>query len=189
MKAASGGKSYKRQIKRFSLGSALAEFGPALFIFCFIILIPLIDLLSFVWGVGTVLLVANLTARQASPGVTFSLARLRAQQAVDSIRPLINFARIRPLENDGWTMTCLKTKTALDRAPVAYSKPGGITISPQDLLDNIYQYEVTATYDVSPLFNFKGFPLGLGNIPGLGKPARVSFISRSPVEHPEGLNQ
>jgi len=59
----------KRQRKQNG-GGQMAEFAPALFIFLLITLFPLINLIGYATGVGTVQLIARQTAQAAGSSST-----------------------------------------------------------------------------------------------------------------------
>ncbi len=182
-------------------GSSLAEFGPALCIFFIFILIPLLDLLSFVSGVGTAMLVANWSARQAGPCNTFTEAQASILQTENSLVNFRKFALMKPTApgaTSGLSVRVLVTPV-VGGAGESFDSPGAIPNTPptdqtvpnvpaKNTMNCVYQYVVTSAYDVSPLFNFGGMPF-LQDVPALGKPVPVVFTSTASVEHPEGLNQ
>ncbi len=181
------------RFQRRERGSQLAEFGPAMWIFFIIILIPLVDLMSFVAGVGTVLAVAELTARKSASARTFTEAINVMNQTEDDLAGFRGFAKMvaSGAGPRGVTIQVMSNSTsAAAGAPTIFAPPPVANRIPTDratLDTTIYHYQVTAAYDVQPLFNFSGFPL-LGAIPGLGTPVPVTYVSSAVVEHPDGLN-
>ncbi len=178
--------------KRTGSGNAIAEFGPAMYIFFIMIIIPLVDLASFMWGVGTVMLVANLSARQAAGARTFSEAINIVNKTEDDLANFRSFAYMVPAggATRGVSLKVIGNSTAAGGSPTEYLPPPAPNRIPVDrnTLDNtLYHYVVSANYDVMPIMNFNGMPFFSG-IPGLGAPAPVRYDGTVTVEHPEGLN-
>ncbi len=183
----------RQRSRRRKTGTAMAEFGPAMWIFFVLIVFPLIDLASFLAGVSSVMLVANMGARQAAPCGTYTDAVNSVKTTYDNLKMFRDFAKMSPsvsgappLDNTGTNISCVVTETSSGKQQV-YHKGDKVPNDSQSLADNIYQYQVTSSYNVSPLFNFNGIPV-LGDVPGLGAPVPVEFTATAAVEHPEGLN-
>src|SRR6185369_2738437 len=94
------------------------------------------------------------------------------------------FARMTPAASapEGVRLVCLVTEAQASSTAEAraYKMGDQIPTGAGALTDNIYQYSVTAAYDVMPLFNFAGVPL-LAGVPGLGAPVPVRFTATSAV--------
>lgn len=174
----------KHPFKRRNQGAALAEFGPVLFVFFIMIFVPLLDIISFTSGVATIALAANHAARQAGSATTRSQASTNMQNAGMQVigGPLGAFAKITPKNSSGLTLNVLQIP--INGTPTNY--PAGQTPTSTQLNSNIYEYQVVASYGVSPILSFNGSG-PFGNVPGLGKPATISFTSAAMVEHPDGL--
>jgi hypothetical protein len=163
-------------------GAAIAEFGPTLIIFFLLIFIPFLDLISFIWGVATIAMAANVAARNAGSASTYTQAKTNVTNTGTQIvgGPFGKFANLTPQDGTGLTLKALQVPINGGAAStyVAGSTP--------DTTNNFYEYQVTAKYGVMPLFNFSksGF---FQSVPGLGKAADVSFTSASHCEHPDGL--
>ena len=170
-----------RKNKRQS-GAAIAEFGPTLIIFFLLIFIPFLDLISFIWGVATIAMAANVAARNAGSASTYTQAKTNVQTTGTQIvgGAFGKFAKLTPADGSGLTLKALQVPIN-GGAATAY-----VAGSTPDTTNNFYEYQVTANYGVLPLFNFSSSGLFKG-VPGLGKEAPVSFSSASHCEHPDGL--
>jgi hypothetical protein len=172
-------------------GSSTAELGPALWILLILIVIPLIDLISFIWGVSTVMFLANNAARSAAPQQTYSDAIAAVRNAENNLKNWQNFAKLTPVNGQAQGVEIAVLRIAMNNnSSTKYLPPPAPNKIPNDsnaLTNNIYQYQIIASYDVMPVFNFSQMPV-LSSIPALGKPVNVSFTSTAQVEHPEGLN-
>ena len=179
---------------RRNKGSSIAEFGPALWIFFFIFIIPLVDLMSFMWGVGTVMMVANLGARKACGANTYTNAIAQVNGTEVDLANFRSYASVVPSNGAqrGVVLNVLayNTSTGASGPVTTYSPPpvaGKIPVDRATLDTTLYHYQVIASYDVQPIFNFKGMPF-FSTIPGLGSAVPITFSSSVNVEHPEGLN-
>lgn len=177
--------------RRGNKGNAIAEFGPAIWIFFVIIIIPLIDLASFMWGVGTCMMVANLSVRKATGARTYTEAIALVNSTEDDLANFRSFALISPSNNAtrGVALNVLGYKSAGGNV-TTYTPPpvaGRIPVDRATLDSTVYHYQVVAAYDVQPIFNFNSLPVFSG-VPGLGQPVPVVYSGTAVVEHPEGLN-
>ncbi len=149
--------------------------------------------MSFMWGVGTVLLVANMGVRQAVGARTYTDAIKSVKQSELDLTAFKNFASLTPSSGGKNGVKLLVLGYATDggnSASITYSPPPAPNRIPVDratLDTHMYHYQVIASYDVSPIFNFNGVPMFAG-VPGLGSPVPVSYSATAAVEHPEGLN-
>jgi hypothetical protein len=148
----------------------LAEFGPVLFILFIVVLLPLIAFFSFVDGVATVYFAANSAAKAAGPATTLKNAKVNVSTVGKQIiaGPLGAFASISPADDSKLALTVLQIG-------VKTGTSSTFTSGTIDTDNNTYEYQVTASYGVKPLF----FP---------GDPIPLQFTSSANVEHPEGLN-
>lgn len=164
-----------------------------MYIFFILIIIPLVDLASLMWGIGTVMLVANMSVRQAAGARTYSEAINIVNKTEDDLAAFRNFAIISPSGGAprGVKLQVISNPVAgATSTPTVYAPPPAPNRIPVDrnTLDaTLYHYQVIASYDVSPLMNFNGMPFFSG-VPGLGAPVPVSYDGTATVEHPEGLN-
>jgi hypothetical protein len=186
--------SLLRISRRTNNGNAIAEFGPTLWIFFIIFILPLVDLMSFMWGVGTVMMVADLGARKACGAMKYSDAIKIVNGTEADLANFRSYANVVPSNGatHGVTVNIIgyPTATGATGAVTRYAPPpvkGRIPVDRTTLDATIYHYQVVAAYDVMPIFNFKGMPF-FSTIPGLGAAIPITFSSSVNVEHPEGLN-
>lgn len=190
----------RRRERDRSYGSSLSEFGPALWVFLIFIVIPLLDLVSFGSGVGTVMLMSNWASRQAAACNTFTEAKQSVAQTEDQLKSFRKFAAMTPTNGTPSGVSIKVVVTPLNGSGgQSFDDPGNIPnkpprnqVNPNDppmnTMNCVYQYVVTSSYDVAPLFNFSGTPF-LRDVPALGKAVPVVFTTTASVEHPDGLNQ
>ena len=182
-----------RSSKRSKKGSAIAEFGPSLWIFFILIVIPLVDLASLMWGIGTCMIIANLSVRQAAGARTYTEAINIVNKTEDDLSNFKAFAVVTPTGGGprGVKLQVISNPIAgAAGTPTIYTPPPAPNRIPVDratLEANLYHYQVICSYDVSPLMNFNGMPFFSG-VPGLGAPVPVTYDGTASVEHPEGLN-
>jgi hypothetical protein len=198
-KRTSGGPKRTRK----GCGSAIAEFGPVLWLFLILIVIPFLDLISFATAVGTVMMMADFGAKQASGAMKGTDAYNSAQAMNSQLGAFLAFSKCSA--SPGITVQVQITKIGSATPTQSYAlsaaanvnayTPYSATPYPTDsenptnaTTTYTYQYLVTATYQVMPLFNFGGIPW-LKTVPALGSPVTVTYTGTSNVEHPEGLNQ
>lgn len=175
---------------RRARGGSIAEFGPVMWLLLVFVLFPLFDLISFFCGVATVMLMASMGSRDAAPSVTFSNAKTAVVATEKNLNNLMQFAKLVPINakkgSSGVSCQVIISPVAGGN-PLMCDTPLEVP-TPVDTGSNLYQFVVTATYNVYPLFNFNGSPV-LDKIPGLGAPVPITFASTVTVEHPEGLKQ
>lgn len=178
--------------KRRSIGAAMAEFGPALFVFFFVVLFPLINLTAIGTGAATVYLIAKQCAAKAGDSPTFGEALVSSEAAAYDLwgGGFGSFANLVPIggfNNSGVDLfivdTNINTNVSRRFGP---NTPFIVRAANPD--DHLYAYEAVATYDVGPFMNLHSVPW-IGEVPGVGRPARLSFRAARNIEHPEGLQQ
>jgi hypothetical protein len=171
-----------------------------MWMFLIFIVIPLIDLVSFVTGVGCSSLLSTWSARQAGPASTFTEAKAAMAQTEAQLSTFTRFCVMKPTAGGatGVTMKVIVTPVQSGSAQT-FTAPGSIPNTPPtdpsdpntpplNTTNAVYQYEIVSAYDVLPMFNFSATPF-LHDVPALGKPVPVRFVTTAAVEHPEGLNQ
>jgi hypothetical protein len=195
-----GVESMTRRHGRRRSGNSIAEFGPALWFFLILIVVPLIDLFSFAIGVGVTMMLSTWGARQAAPCSTYTEAIQSLDKTETQMATFRGFCRMTPTAGGGKGYSMKVTITPIaGGASTSFTTPGGIPNQPPpdssapdtpalNTMNCIYQYVVTARYDVAPIFNFSALPF-LKDVPALGKSVPVTFLTSANVEHPEGLNQ
>jgi len=164
----------KRRHQRSASGQEIAEFGPALFIFFIIVFFPLLTFFTFLWGVGTCAVVAQVAARDAGTGSTLAQARANMTEACDLLLPaqggIGSLSGISPPGDSGVTLTVLEVP--IQSGDPRVWNPG----DPVDTTNNFYEFEVAVTKLISPLFVPQQFT------------RNFTYAARAHVEHPNGLN-
>lgn len=169
-------------------GATIAEFGPALFLF-FFILFPLMNLVGYAWCVATATLIAHDCARAASESSDYPAALSAMQNRVqqDLASGFGTFAHLAPFggyANCGAdlyvTVTDVNTQASVTYGPNSPVPP------PIDATKNIYEYQVKTLFDVKPCLNLAGLPF-IGSTPMIGHSSRLNTVAFRAVEMPQGL--
>lgn len=176
--------------RRSGSGAVIAEFGPALFVFFMIILFPLINLLALAIDAGTVYLIAKQAASKAAASVTFGDAQLSSEQAAYNIESggIGKFCHLVPVGGfNGSGLDLYVTETDISSNVSIHNGPNTPNVTnPVDTSAYLYTYDAVVTYECGPLMRLHYIPW-IGDIPGVGKPATISYTASEHVEHPEGL--
>ncbi len=180
----------RRRVSKRRLGSAnSAEFGPAMIVLFLVILFPLINLISIATGASTIYFLTKESASKASNSTTYADALKAAEQAAVKISTsgFGKFAKLNPVagyNGSGIDLYVSDTNiSSLTTNSYGPNTPPPIAVNTNT---NLYSYDVRATYDMGPFVNMGSVPF-VADIPGVGKPARLSFLASSPAEHPEGI--
>jgi len=179
-------RSTGRQFGRKNRGSALSEFGPALFLFFLVFLFPLLNLVQFACGACTVFLIARQAAQAAagSPDFSTGLQRARDTAAMIATNGFGQFAHLQAANQYGVSLYVDQTTVSNNQQTVyGPDTPVKGTIDP---VNNIYEIEARCLYDVGPMLNLRNVPW-IGDIPLIGKPARLNFSCQRAAEFPDGL--
>lgn len=175
---------------RSNEGAALtAEFAPALFVFFLIILFPLINLIGMATGASVVYFVAGQTAISAGNAASYPSALDQVQSTANTLASsgFGQFAKLQPVGGyNGCGVDLYTTQTSVTSSNVTTSGPNTPLAVNPDTSNNLYSYDTVATYDVGPFVNMGAMPF-IGGIPGVGKPARLTFNASRNIEHPDGL--
>lgn len=159
---------------RSERAGALAEFGPVMFIFFIIILLPLMGLFTFIEGVATIAFATQVAARECGTATTRAQAKANMEAAAAQIigGPFGQFAHISPPDASGMELVVLEIPIGSGQK----NEYKGTTPVPNiDTNANFYEYQVRSEkYTVTPLFVPQAIP--------------VQWTSASHVEHPNGLN-
>ena len=175
---------------RRSQKGSLIEFAPVLFILFSLILMPIIDLIALGTGTATLVLLTHKSATQAANSADYDTALEKMVQETNSDLKsgFAQFALIKPVKGyqncgtDLWVKaTNYRSGTTVNFGPNTPVPP------PVDLSNNIYEYTARATCEVGPLVNMGLIPF-LAGVPGLGRPATITFDATRSVEHPNGLD-
>lgn len=167
------GSRYSRQ--HTNKGSSIAEMGPVLLVLFVVVLFPLVGLFSFIDGVAILALAANVGARNAAPTTTRTQAIAQVAQVRDQLLTggFASFGGITPNDR-GLTLSVLEIQG--NGAGTTKSFSGTTPVSPApDVTKNVYLYQVTAKYDIKPMF----CPTTFSN---------MTFSATSAIEHIRGIN-
>lgn len=180
------------QKSRLKLGASIAEFGPALFVFFFIVLFPLINLIAMATGACTVYLATKLCATKAAEQTSFGDALIAAEEAAYNMEQggFGKFAKLYPIggyNNSGMDLYVIETNINTN-VSYRHGPNTPFVARPIQTDENLYSYEAVCTYDIGPFMNLHSVPF-IGNVPGVGVPATLSYTASMNVEHPEGLPQ
>ena len=183
-------RSRARRTLRSARGSSqIAEFAPALYIMFLIILIPLLDVVSVFVAGATLYLATNDFAAKAATQIDYSsaLSSMANEATQFQSNGLARFVNMMP---DGGYVGCgddlYLLSTDIASGAVTSSMANQPLNQPIDTKANMYEISVQSTYMVSPLVTMAAMPV-LQDVPGLGKPAVLTFVANRPVEHPGGL--
>ncbi|MBK9142365.1 MAG: hypothetical protein IPM23_07715 [Candidatus Melainabacteria bacterium] len=179
----------KRQVRSNEGAALTAEFAPALFVFFLIILFPLINLIGMATGASVVYFVAGQTAISAGNAASYASALDQVQSTANTLTSsgFGQFARLQPVGGyNGCGVDLYTTQTSVTSSNVVTSEPNTPLAVNPDTSNNLYSYDTVATYDVGPFVNMGAMPF-IGGIPGVGRPARLTFSASRNIEHPDGL--
>jgi hypothetical protein len=170
---------------------SLAEFGPVVWILFVLIVFPLIDLMGVVTGMANIVLLTHQAVSRAANQQTYDNA-LAAMAAEATNNMSSGFARLAKLQAVGGYQACGMNLyvNATDYRSGGTTKFGPNTPVPPPIDPTKYIYEVTASaqFQTGPFIDLSGIPI-LGLVPGLGKPADLTFSASRSVEHPSGLGR
>jgi endo-alpha-1,4-polygalactosaminidase (GH114 family) len=172
------------------IGSAqISEFSVALAVFFFVLLFPLINLISLSAAYATGFLAAKYAANRAGDSIDYMEAITAAAAASKEITSsgLGKFAALKPVggyDNSG--MNLYLTDTNISTNVNIVHGPNTPAVSALDQEKYLYAYDTVLTYDVGPFLNLSALPL-VGNVAGLGKPVRMTFQANRAVEHLNGV--
>lgn len=178
----------KRQRIRSATGS-IAEFGPAVAVFLIVILFPLINLIGLAYGMSTVFLIAHQCASQAGASANYSQALVAAVKQARELTQsgMGKFAKLKAVRgyaNSGVDLYVYETNITTSEVHVC--GPNELPPAPVDPSNNVYQILAQFTCDMGPFVDLSNVPI-LGDISGIGKPAKISYGATVAVEHPEGI--
>ncbi len=174
---------------RTSAGSSMSEFPVVLFILFLVILFPLINLLGVAMGAVSGYLITTQAANAAASSNTFAEGLTSAAQAAQTMSTggIAEFAKLKPIggaSSSGITLYIEAINAGANQVKI-YG-PNTAVPPPIDPVNVIYEYEAVGTFNVGPFMAMSGMPF-IGNVPGIGVPAPMTFRSKRAVEHAEGL--
>lgn len=171
-------------------GKALtAEFAVALTVFLLVILFPLINMIGMAMAAGTQYILTVNAATRASTATTYGDALTAMASASTEVTSsgFGRFGKLQPIAGFSGTGTDLFVQvTPLGGGATTSFGPNTPFAGAIDNNANVYEYQVRSIFDVGPFVNLGGFPF-IGDVPGVGRPARLSFVANRMVEFDKGL--
>ena len=168
-------------------GNALAEFGPAVWIFFLVFLLPLFNLMQFACGVATVVLIANQAVQAMSSAPDFQTGLTNGRNTATSLTGsgIGKFAHLSPVSPYGVNFYIDVTNVNTNAQTV--TGPDTQISSAIDTTNNVYQIEARCLYNVGPMLPLQGVAY-LKDIPLIGQPAVFSFNAVHSAEFPNALS-
>ncbi len=172
-------------------GSSLAELPLTLFALIFFIFVPIIDMFGLVTGVGATYLLSHEAASRASQQKRYS-------DALDSVQTVANvfaqsgfsrFAKMKAVGGYGGSGVDLYIDSTNFRSPQTERFGPNMPVPPPiDLTTWMYECTAVSTFEIGPAIDLSFLPV-LGSVPGLGKPAVITYSASRSAEHPTGLER
>ncbi len=178
---------YKSRSKH---GSGIAEFIPALFVFLFIIALPLINLLTFTMGYANVSLLGTQCAVDAANASSYPDALSKVQSRANSIvtSPMGRFAKMAPIGGYlGCGVNVFIVETDINTNVVKEYGPNTKMTAAYDPTNKIYEYVIRTNFNIGPFMSLGAIPW-IGGIPMIGVPTPVSTAAHRAVEHSEAIS-
>lgn len=171
-------------------GHSISELPVALFIFLFLILFPLIDLLSIAVACASITLLSHQAASRAAAQQNFSEALTYMQE--DAMTFLASgFANLNKMRPSGGYQNCglelYTVATDFHTKKVATFGPNTPLPRPPSVLDEVYEFRCNASYEVGPFISMSMIP-GLAQVPGLGRSVVLTACANRALEHPDALS-
>ncbi len=180
----------RRLLSRRKRGMGLAEFVPALFIFLFIIALPLINLLSFGMGYANVALLGTQCAVDAANAGSYpdALTKVQAKANAVTASGMGQFARLAPVGGlNGCGVNVFITETDVNTKTIVEYGPNTPKTGAYDPNNKIYEYTIRTTFNVGPFISL-GLVPWIGGVPLIGVPATVRTVAHRAVEHSEAIS-
>ncbi len=175
---------------RAKYGSGIAEFLPALFVFLFVIALPLINLLTFCMGYANVSLLGTQCAVDAANASSFPDALSKVQTRANSIvaSPMGRFAKMVPIGGYlGCGVNVFTVETDINTNVVKEYGPNTKMTAAYDPTNKIYEYVIRTNFNIGPFMSLGAIPW-IGGIPMIGVPTPVSTAAHRAVEHSEAIS-
>lgn len=165
----------------------VSEFSVSAFIAFVIIFFPLLNLLNLVSGAAVAYFITRQCVSVASTQRSFDAALdgVRSTSSDLLSKGLAKFMHIRPVggyEDCGVDLYTVAV-SFLQQNNVTEYGPNLTITTPLDSQQFVYESSARSTFDVGPFVSMSGIPF-VNQIPGLGKPARLSFRVERAIEHP-----
>jgi hypothetical protein len=170
-------------------GAVTLEFTVALAVFLLVMLFPLINLIGMAMAAGTQYLLTVECASRAGNAATFEDALIAMERTSGEITSsgFGRFGKLQPIAGYSGSGTNLFINvTRLNNGGTLVFGPNLPYAGIIDKSNRVYEYQVRSTFDVGPFVNLSLFPF-VGDVPGVGKPARLTFVANRTVEFADGL--
>lgn len=180
----------RKLVVRMKSGSSMAEFPMALFIFFFLGLVPLLDLMNLSVAAASVFLTTNgIAARVATQQTYDSALNSMVQEALQfQGSGFARFSKLQPIsgyENCGSDLYVVTTSLGTRQTSIV--GPNEQLQNAVDQTQNIYEVMVKSTYSINPFIAIRSVPF-VCDIPGLGKPFLLSCSANHSAEFPTALS-
>lgn len=179
----------KTSIARLRPLGSTSEFGAVLIVLFLVILFPLMNLVALAAGAATLQLASNDSASHAGVSLNYGDALNAAANSCLRLQRsgFGKFTKMTPVGGVADTGVHLFiVRTDYSSSQVQYCGPDSPAVRPIDTSGYVYEYMTIVHCNVGPFVNLSFVPF-LGDVPGLGKPALLSFTSHSAVENPLGI--
>ncbi len=178
---------YSRNRKRRAKnGAAIAEFGAAFYAFCIVIMLPLINFLSFALAYSYSFLCANGLADHVAQAISPKRAYQILDDSVENLKTdsLAHLFKISagPAK---YKLELVKSDSKGNNQVVANNLNDIKRLLMSEDGSGVLQYEVTACYSHQPLLELGAIPF-INQIPVIGKETTLSFKM---LRHPEHLSE
>ncbi len=177
------------QAQRAKNGTAVAEIPVVLFVLIFLFLLPLINLLWLAMAEASIAIITLQAADRAASQPTYTDALTSINQEAQTFLQsgIARMIRMRPVngyQNCGLDLYTIATDFHTQASETF--GPNTMTSTPPSTLDDFFEYNCAATYEIQPLVPLS-FIYGMAKVPGLGAPAVLTYRVNRVLEHPEGL--
>jgi hypothetical protein len=170
-------------------GATLVEFAVSLFVFVLLFLLPMLNVISYLIGTSLGIYLCSQAASAAAHSTRFSDALLAVSRCEQQTEGgfLGSLIKLKPMAEK--KQACDLYVTVTDVAAKSEKRfgpniPYKAATAPST---KIYEYTISANFNVGPLFNLKAIPL-VSEIPVAVKEAAFSCSSSVQCENPDGLS-
>jgi hypothetical protein len=171
----------KLSASRRSHGSSIVEMSMLMFAVVGFIMLPIGDMFAMLAGFGFSQASTDYMALEASKGLTLTAVQQNLISAAQryhaiGIAQLLNINPIGGYLNSGADFYVVETNIYTGNA--TYYGPNSLPAK-VDQTSNNYELCLKSKFNIGPLFNLPYFAA----VPGMGKPAQLSFAVFRPIEH------
>ncbi|MBI2812333.1 MAG: hypothetical protein HYX67_16100 [Candidatus Melainabacteria bacterium] len=169
----------------------MSELPIALLMLFILLMFPLIDLAGLATGASIAFLIAHQSAARAASHQRYDSALTAMSTEANNFLStgFANFARLTPVGGyDGSGADLYILATNYRGGGIKVFGPNQPVSEPIDPSTCLYECNVRVKYKVGPVISMANAPF-ISEIPGLGKPAVLSFEENRAAEYPIGLNK